>query len=317
MDRKSLIIMVVSLAFLAAWFPITNKIFPPIPVKPTNTVSSATNRLTASTNSSSLISASTNLASAATNALAAIETNLPPRQEELVTIENDNARYVFTSHGGGLKRIELKKFPADVGCKENARTNGNVTLNVKAKAPALGIVVGGDTNTLDFFTLTQTGNVVRAEAPLANGLHMIKEFRLSTNYLINASIRYENRSAQPVALPERELIVGTAAPLSQHDESYHLGLEWYNGSKGNKITEPWFANKTLGCLPGTPRNVYRDGQSNVFWAAVHSQFFAMIAVPQDPATEVVGRRIELPRPTQEQIANDPAAFKSPFGFQTA
>lgn len=308
--------MVVSLAFLAAWFPITNKIFPPIPVKPTNTVASATNVLARSSNSvSNAVTASTN--SVSTNVQATVQTNLPSRQEELVTIENEDARYTFTSLGGGLKRIELKKFPADVGCDEKARTNGNVTLNAKAKAPAMSIVVGGDTNTLDFFSLTRSGNIVRAEAPLPNGLHMIKEFRLSTNYLLNTSIRYENRSGQPIALPERELVVGTAAPLSQHDESYHLGLEWYNGDKGNKITEPWFANKTLGCLPGTPRTVYRDGQSNVFWAAVHSQFFAMIAVPEDPATEVIGRRIDLPKPSQEQMANDPGAYATPFGYQTA
>lgn len=310
--------MVVSLAFLAAWFPITNKIFPPIPapVRQTNTVAAATNAVTAGGTATNA-TASVSSVATDTNNLAAVQTNLPPRKEELVTIENENAKYVFTSLGGGLKRIELKKFPADVGCEENARTNGNVTLNSKAQVPAMSIVVGGDSNTLDFFTISHTGNVVRAEAPLPSGLHMIKEYRLSSNYLLSATIRYENRSGQPVALPERELVVGTAAPLSQHDESFHLGLEWYTGEKGNKITEPWFANKTLGCFPGTPRNVYRDGQSNVFWAAVHSQFFAMIAVPENPATEVIGRRINLPPPTAEQRAKDPAAYATPFGYQTA
>ena len=319
MDRKSLIIMVISLAFLAAWFPITNKIFPPIPAPvKTNTVttasSSTTNSVAGLTNG---LTSGATLAASSTNTVAAVQTNLPSREENLVTVENEDARYTFSSLGGGLKRIELKGFPADVGCDEKARTNGNVTLNNKAFVPAMSIIVGGDTNTLDFFTFTQTSGVIRAEAPLQNGLHMIKEYRLSTNFLVNAIIRYENRSAQPVALPERELVIGTATPLSQHDESYHLGLEWYNGSKGNKITEPWFANKTLGCFPGTPRTVYRDGQSNVFWAAIHSQFFSIIAVPQDPATEVIGRRVELPKPTQAQMANDPAAFATPFGYQTA
>jgi YidC/Oxa1 family membrane protein insertase len=316
MDRKSLIIMVVSLAFLAAWFPITNKIFPPIPVKPTNSIASATNILAGGTNAAGAsLAGLTNGAS--TNQFAAVQTNLPPRQEELVALENEDARYVFTSLGGGLKQIELKKFPAEVGCDPKAPTNANVTLNAKGRAPIMSLLVGGDTNTLEYFTLSSTGNTVRAEAPMANGLYLIKEFRLSTNYLLNTSIRYENRTGQPIALPERELVVGTAAPLSQHDESYHLGLEWYNGDKGYKTTEPWFQNRTLGCFPGTPRNVYRDGQSNVFWAAVHSQFFAVIAVPQDPATEVIGRRIDLPKPTVEQMANDPAAYATPFGYQTA
>ena len=316
MDRKSLIILIASLALLLVWIPLTNKIFPPIPapVKPTNTVTAATNQIVAGTNAAPSLTASP----LGTNSItSASVTNLPPREERIVTIENENAKYLFSSRGGGLKSIELKKYPADVGCEKNARTNENVTLNDKAQVPALSILVNGDTNTLDYFTFTQTGEVIRAEAPLQNGLHMIKEYRLSTNYLLKATVRYENRSAAPVALPEREFIVGTATPLSRHDESIHLGLEWYNGEKGDKITEPWFANKTLGCFPGTPRSYYREGQSNVAWAAVHNQFFTMIAVPETVATEVSGRRITLPPPTQEEIKNDPGAFATPFGYQTA
>lgn len=315
MDRKSIIIMVISLAFLAAWFPLTNKIFPPVPapVRSTNTVANATNQTAGATNGAPTLST----ASLDTNVTATAVTNLPPKEEQIVTIENENARYFFSSLGGGLKRIELKRFSADVGCEKDARTNEPVTLNDKAQVPALSIVVGGDSNTLNSFSITKSGDVVRAEAPLLNGLHIIKEYRLATNYMVKTSIRYENRSAQPIALPERELVIGTATPLSRHDESFHLGLEWYNGEKGTKITEPWFANKTLGCFPGTPRGVYREGQSNVFWAAVHNQFFAMIVVPEGVATEVIGRRIVLPPPTREEMASDPAAYPTPFGYQTA
>lgn len=312
MDRKSILILVISLAFLAAWFPITNRIFPPIPAPArTNTVGSATNQIPGGTNSAPVLTAmSTNLPS--------VVTNLPSREEQLVSLENENARYVFTSLGGGLKSIELKKFPADVGCDtKNPRTNQTVTLNDKASVPVLGIVQTGDSNTLAAFTLSQTGEVIRAEAPLAGGLHMIKEFRLSTNYLLKATVRYENRSAQPIALPERELVIGTATPLSRHDESQHLGFEWFTGEDTEKTTEAWFANKTLGCFPGTPRSLYRAGQSNVFWAATHNQFFTMIGVPEAPGGEIIGRRIILPPPTREEMANDPAAFKSPFGYQTA
>src|SRR5688572_16043490 len=137
MDRKSLIIMVISLAFIAAWFPITNKIFPPIPapVKNTNTVVGATNQADSSASTHNLTGTSN------TNTPAAVQTNLPPREEKLVTIENENALYTFSSLGGALKRIELKKYKADVGCDEDGRTNtANVALNDKAQVPALSIV---------------------------------------------------------------------------------------------------------------------------------------------------------------------------------
>src|SRR5690606_4009266 len=98
--------------------------------------------------------------------------------------------------GGGLKTIELKKYPSNVGCDaKNHATNKSVTLNDRAPAPVFGIVQNGDTNTLASFTLTRTGDVVRAESPLPNGIHLIKEYRLSTNYLVKASVRYENRGA--------------------------------------------------------------------------------------------------------------------------
>jgi YidC/Oxa1 family membrane protein insertase len=220
--------------------------------------------------------------------------------------------------GGGLKSIELKEFRAEVGCdSKKLPTNRNVTINGKAPVPIMAIVQGGDTNTLDAFVISKTGDVVRAEAPLPNGLHMIKEFRLSTNYLLKATVRYENRSARTIALPERELVIGTAAPVSRHDESYYLGLEWYDGDDTEKTTDAWFANKTLGCIPGTPRAFYRAGSSNVVWLAAQNQFFTTIAVPESPAAEIISRRIALPPPTAEEAKNDPGAFKTPIGYQTA
>src|SRR5688572_3669372 len=210
MDRKSILIMVISLLFLAAWFPITNKIFPPIPVR-TNSVSSVTNKLPATTAADATATSTLD-----TNTPAPVIT--PPQEEQFLTLENEKARYVFTSLGGALKTVELKSFKAEVGCdSKKLPTNRNVMINWHAPVPIMGIVQGGDSNTLAAFSISKTGDVVRAEAPLPGGLHMIKEFRLSTNYLLKATVRYENRSAQSVALPERELVIGTAEPVSRHD----------------------------------------------------------------------------------------------------
>ncbi len=311
MDRKSIIILLVSLLFLAAWWPLTNKIFPPVPVR-TNTVATVTNQLpqgeTGSTQTVSTLDANA----------APIVTNIPSREEHTVTLESDDAVYVFTSIGGGIKSVELKDYRTAVGREtKRVQTNRNVRINAKAPVPIMGLVLAGDTNTLDAFTLVKTGDVVRAEAPLPNGLHLIKEYRLSTNYVLKSVIRYENRSGQPIALPERELVIGTATPVSSYDESYYLGLEWYDGDDTEKTTDAWFANKSLGCMPGTPHSFYRAGSSNVVWLAAHNQFFTSIAVPETPAAEIIGRRITLPPPTREEAEADPAAFKTPVGYQTA
>ncbi|HEV8541671.1 MAG TPA: hypothetical protein VGR78_04715, partial [Verrucomicrobiae bacterium] len=282
MDRKSLIILIASLLLLLAWYPLTNRIFPPKPAPPrTNSVANATNRSSAANKGATPILSAETISS--TNSLPPI-TNAPPREERTLTLDGLDARYTFTSIGGGIKNIELIHFPANVGCsdKKKANTNEVITLDARAPTPIFSTTERGDANSLLAFTLTKTGQTVRAEAPMPNGLVLIKEFRLSTNYLLKATLRYENRSTNQVSLPERELVLGTAAPVSYRNESTYLGLEWFNGNGTAKITEPWFANKTLGCLPGTPRDMYRAGASNVFWGAVHNQFFTIISVPDSP-----------------------------------
>jgi hypothetical protein len=103
MDRKSIIILLVSAALLALWYPITNKIFPPKPAPPprTNTVSSVTNPAA---------NRDARITNPGTTALPAAVTNLPPREERTLALESVDARYVFTSIGGGFKQIELKRF---------------------------------------------------------------------------------------------------------------------------------------------------------------------------------------------------------------
>jgi YidC/Oxa1 family membrane protein insertase len=85
------------------------------------------------------------------------------------------------------------------------------------------------------------------------------------------------------------------------------------------IAEPFFANRKLGCLPGTPRTTYFAGESNVVWGAVHNRFFTMMAIPpaDAPAPMLVSRRVLLPPPTPEERADDPKMTAAPFGFQTA
>jgi YidC/Oxa1 family membrane protein insertase len=180
--------------------------------------------------------------------------------------------------------------------------------------PAFSITQNGDTNTLDAFTLTRTGDVVRAEAPLANGLHIIKEYRLSTNYLLKASIRYENREPATCRFARTRAGDRHCNPDGHRNETTYLGLEWYNGSDNVKITEPWFANKTLGCLPGTPgRNIARE-PATFFGLRLTISFFTIIGVPETPAMEIVGRHILLPPPSKEELANDPSAFCNSVWF---
>jgi hypothetical protein len=155
------------------------------------------------------------------------------------------------------------------------------------------------------FTLTKTETGVRAEKTLTNGLRLVKEFQPSTNYLVIASVRLENTSSQPVSVPAQEWTIGTATPMGPEDDGQSVGLMWYDGASKQEISPTWFDNTSLlGCLgmaSKQPRLEYRAGTSNVFWASVHNQFFALVAMPKEPAQQIVSRPVELPRPSQDEI----------------
>ena len=315
MDRKAFLVLLASFILLMLWYPLVNKWFPPTPLKrSTNQVSnSAIDYPTRPADVPPQFESPASSPEFISPELPPITSSLP--DEKTLSIENENAIYTFSSHGGGLKAIELKNYPARVACEEGQDSGGLATLNAPARVSALSIIGGieGD----GVFELTPFAGGVRAVKSLTNGLRVIKEVRMSTNYLLKASVRFENSSPQPLALPFQEWVIGTATPMSENDQQMLMGLQWYNGEKAETVNDSWFANKTLGCFPGQPRTQYAAGTSNVVWTSVQNQFFTMIVVPDVPAPRVVGRKINLPPPTPEQLQADSEISAQPFGFQAS
>ena len=104
------------------------------------------------------------------------------------------------------------------------------------------------------------------------------------------------------------MVVGTATPIGPLDDPTTLGTFWYNGVKAQAIKQAWFANRTLGCIPGTPRTVYEEGTNNVVWAAVHNQFFTFAAVPSNPAPRVIIHPVSIAPPEMVGLTNATSAF---------
>jgi len=128
--------------------------------------------------------------------------------EELKVITNAHARYTFTSRGGGLKSVELLDFPETVSLrwKKGVAANGVATLNTHAAVPALAILgesnLVGDGN----FILKRIEDGVRAEKSFTNGLRIVKEFHVGSNYLVDATVRLENTSGKSIPLPAQEWV---------------------------------------------------------------------------------------------------------------
>jgi len=245
------------------------------------------------------------------------DTNTP---ENLIVISNADALYTFTSRGGGLESVKLLKYPETISprWKKEMATNSVATLNAHAPVPVLAILGDpgfvGDGN----FTLTRSGDDVRAQKTFADGLIITKDFHIGSNYLVNASVSLKNISDKPLALPAQEWVVGTATPMGPDDSGIYVGTMWCNGTNAVDNGTRYFNTNTtafFGFGHRTPTTELRAGAGNVVWAAAHNQFFVLLAMtkPNEPAQQMVAHTVNLPPLTKDNAGS----AASPVGIQTA
>ena len=314
MDKTGIIVVSICVLLLGWWFVEQKKVAEQMAQQQAQFA--ATNQVAlAQTAISNAMSATTTDTTPAPAVV--FDTNAP---EQTLVLTNGRARYTFTSRGGGLKLIELLDYPQTVSARwKDQVTNATAAvtaLNARTTVPALAILGGesliGDGN----FALTQTATGVRLEKSFADGLHLVKNFQFSSNFLVIADVRIENTSAHPLNLPAQEFVVGTATPMDVDDSGQVEGAMWYDGNSAVDQPLAWFAGGGMGCTRGTPRSEYRTGSGNVLWAAAHNQFFAMVAMPPTnaPAQQMVARSVTLPRFQNVGVVTNLVA---PKGIQTA
>jgi YidC/Oxa1 family membrane protein insertase len=308
MDKTGIIVVSICVLLLGWWFVEQNKIAKEqaqyAAAYPVATTTTATNAATAP------------VAIAAPMTPAVFDPSAP---EQTLVLTNGRARYIFTSRGGGLKQVDLLDYPETI----SARWKGQITnsasiavLNARVDVPVLA-VLGGDSLVGDGnFTVTKTANGARAEKTFSNGLSLVKNFQFSSNYLVNASVRLENGSDKPVALPAQEIVVGTATPMDADDNNFNTygGAMWSDGA--TSANEPLMMLTGGGCRRTAPKPELLAGGGNVVWAAAHNQFFALVLMTKtnEPAQQMIARTVTLPRfQNVGVVTNSPA----PQGIQTA
>ncbi len=329
MDRKSIFILIFSIAGLILWFPLVNKLYPPQEqpeILTENQDQQDTAAPDTTSTSAEAVIQPTEVTPGAneTPAVAISETTAQPTtpaEENLLVWENDDLIYEFTSLGGGIKTVTLKQYQGTTHCNSDETEENSepdyVVLNDAVPTPALNLFFGELDNGFLPHSLKQEGDQIQAEYLGPDGIRILKTFQPSTNYVIHATVRIENTSDQAKNVPQHYLVTGTATPTNPADSGMYMGLRYHNGEDVEEIKESWFANRTLGCFPGTPRSVYPSEPGNVHWAAVDNQFFAMIAIPGEPAPGLVTQQIELDVPTQEILAEYPKANMAPKGYQNS
>ena len=322
MDKTGIIIVSICVALLGLWFYEHNKIEmqrerAQAIFNATNQIAIAERAATALANSNAPV-ANFNSTTAAT--ASAFDPSLP---EKTVVLTSGHARYTFTSRGGGLKSVELLKYPETVSLRwqkeSRSASNAVATLNFEAPTPVLAVLgnpgLVGDGN----YTLTQTGDSVRAEKVFPDGLVITKEFQVSSNYLVNASVSLQNRSDKPLTLPAQEFVVGTATPMDLDDNEAYVNTLWSDGTNYTATALTYFNTNTtkfFGIFPNTPTPTFSAGNGDVSWAAAENQFFAVIAMTPNgqSAQQVVARPVTLP-PLANMLENP--GMPAPRGIETA
>ncbi len=316
MDRTGIIVVSLCVVLMGVWFVTEQKYYSHLTPSPAG----ANAPVTVQSSNAAVAPSAAPAAPATTSAVPPgfpFGTNVP---EQTIVLTNAHERYTFTSRGGGLKSVELLDYPETISArwKEKSASAGVATLNARASVPVMAILgessLVGDGN----FNLIKMGDSVHAEKVFPNGLRIVKEFRIGADGLINVTVWLDNTSDKSLPLPTQEWVIGTATPMGPDDNTFPMygGTMWYDGAKEQQINLSYFSTNTtfLFFFPRTPKSEYREGSSNVVWAAAYNQFFALLAMPKTPAVQVIARPVYLPPYTNVEWM---PGMPLPEGIQTA
>ncbi len=278
MDRTAIIVVTICVILLFTWPSLLQKIspVPPQTAQPTN---AAPSQVTRQTNAPAPAPAT--LGQGEPTSALNVNTIHPPvvlESEKLIRLDTDDSVYTFSS-AGGLKTVGLVQHKAKP-CNGNESGNDAVILlnhGVELPVFALEGVDDGE------FSLSTNFGLVSMVSTNQAGIRITKEFKAGTNYLLHSTITLTNPSKEPITLEQRRLMLGTSMPLQSGGRYPVWGTQWHNGDDMEDIDEGWFANRTLGCFPGTPRPYFMSLAQPVKWLGVHNRFFAMTTMPMDGA----------------------------------
>ena len=211
-----------------------------------------------------------------------------PTDERLIVLENDAVRVTFTTVGGGIRTVELKKFPATRGETEPYCFNDTVGL------PAL--TLGWDkekTLTQNFNVTRQTEDVIQFHAVLEDGTNIVRGYQLPSSKAQNPyAIQTEISVTRPQMVEDkavadkRSLWIFLGAMPEMPGDKYreHLNFCAYdgNGMDCKRLADFEAANGFFG-LGGHEARSYLEANMSCTWGALKDQFFTAILTPKMPA----------------------------------
>jgi YidC/Oxa1 family membrane protein insertase len=203
----------------------------------------------------------------------------PSAPEQTAVLENANFRVVFTSHGGGIARIEMKQHAIEKGTVP-------VVLNAGPHdAPELPIFDLGGWEEGPFASYEQAADAghVTYTRVLADGVRVERTYTLSGAYGVTLVQTVANPGKAAVTLPAYRLQIGSVAPLYVNDTAATLAANWETGdgkSFGHIGATDFPASKGfLGFNARAARAQIASPAQPMRWAAVKNRFFTLVLTP--------------------------------------
>ena len=212
-------------------------------------------------------------------AVAPAQPATPPKPvvpEQLETLDSVSASYVFTTHGGGIAKVVLKKYEAEPGAQMTINEFGTLPIGAVSDVP------GKNSDTPFTVALDRESGDITFEGHDASQLHLTKKFtvphtdKLSKDYIVTMRLVFQNRSKAPMNVPGYYVYTGSAAPVHQKDRVDYTGFKW-PGAKFIDVNATLF---TGGWFSKQAQDTYAAAQQNIPWAAVADQYFTTIVTPQ-------------------------------------
>ncbi len=219
--------------------------------------------------------------------------------EIIHSMENEFFKVDFTSFGGAIKRVALKKYAAEIG------SDTPYIFNEYSDVPALSISLKDSSGSVheyapNYQLLEKSDKGIKFGLTLSTGVEVVREYSFSisdneaTPYIISHTTRFLNRTESHFKIDKLYVNVGTAAPTDSDPTGYLLNFGYYDGEKAHFINASKFkAGGFLGMFKRQPMDSLQES-SKSSWVCVKNQFFTAIVTPKILGNGIYVKPVEFP-----------------------
>lgn len=212
-------------------------------------------------------------------------------EEKLFTLSNHLMTVEFSTYGGAIKRVVLKKH--------KAQDDEPLILNRGAKLPMLNLEGwNGDLSIVGYHVVAQSDKSIAFERKLEEGIRVLRTYTLLGDYSIKLEQIVENAGSKPVNVPSYWMQVGLGEPIYTDESSsarrYITGAWLTTADKyqSHPITE--FDSGGLIFKSKGKLFVDSNPSDRIRWACAKNQFFTTnLASLDEPALKADLRKVVL------------------------